>query len=87
MHLFLGNLQDPELAAAKTDDSLLVFPSAFWLEPHWRDTKHFTVNWLLDHARYQDVVLLVHPENVLAHLGLVADFRHLIGTLESKVFE
>ncbi len=87
MRLFLGNLEDPTLEPTKTATGLLVFPSAFWLEPFWRDPKKFTIDWLLDHARYQDIVLLVHPENVLAHPELVANFKTLIGTLESRVFE
>ncbi len=87
MRLFLGNLEDPTLKPMRAATGLMVFPSAFWLEPSWRDPKKFTIDWLLDRARYQDTVLLVHPENVLAHPELVADFRRLIGTLESRVFE
>jgi hypothetical protein len=30
---------------------------------------------------------LVHPENVLGDPELVADFKRLTGTLESRVFE
>ena len=70
----------------KTITTLLIFPSAFWLEPHWRDSEKFTVDWLLTQARTRDIVLLVHPENVLAHPALVADFKKLVGTLESRVF-
>ena len=87
MRLFLGNLQDPTLEPVKANGHLLVFPSAFWLEPHWRDTARFPVDWLLEHARHQDIVLLIHPENILADPGLVGDFRKLIGTLESRIFE
>jgi len=86
MKLFLGNLQDPTVEPRKAGDALLVFPSAFWLEPAWRDTQKFTVEWLLERARHQDIVLLVHPENVLAHPGLVADFKTLITELKSRVF-
>jgi len=86
MRLFLGNLEDPTLEPTKVGNDLLIFPSAFWLEPHWRDSKKFTVDWLLDHARHQDVVLLVHPENVLAEGGLTAEFKKLIRTLESRIF-
>jgi hypothetical protein len=85
MRVVLGNLQDPTLEPTKTDNALFVFPSAFWLEPNWRDARQFTVDWLLKRARYQDVVLLVHPENVLADAGLVDDFKKLICTLESRV--
>lgn len=84
MRLFLGNLEDPCIEPTKAGSDLLVFPSAFWLEPAWRDTKKFTVDWLLDHARYRDIVLLVHPENILADQGLTADFKKLIRSLKSR---
>ena len=87
MRLFLGNLQDPSLEPTKVDNDLSFFPSAFWLEPHWRDTTKFPVDWLLDRARHRDVVLLVHPENVLAHPQLVADFKKLIRMLETKILQ
>jgi hypothetical protein len=87
MRLFLGNLEDPTLAPTKAANDLWVFPSAFWLEPYWRDTTKFPVDWLPDRARHQDIVLLVHPENVLASPELVADFKRIIGKLESRVFE
>ena len=64
---------------------LMAFPSAFWLEPHWRDTKQFSVEWLLEHARNRDIVLLVHPENVFAEPVLTADFKRIIQTLDSRV--
>ena len=87
MRLFLGNLEDPTIESTKVANDLLVFPSAFWLEPFWRNTKKFTVDWLLDRARHQDIVLLVHPENIMASAELVVDFKMLIGSVESRVFE
>jgi hypothetical protein len=87
MRLFLGNLEDPTLPPVTTGKGLLTFPSAFWLEPHWRDTKTFTVEWLLHRAREQDIVLLVHPENVLADSTLSAEFRRLIQTLDCRVLQ
>ena len=86
MRMFLGNLEDPTLQPNKTASGLLIFPSAFWLEPPWRDTHKFTVDWLRHHAKHNDVVLLVHPENVLASPELVSDFKRLVETLESRVF-
>ena len=86
MRLFLGNLEDPSMQPTKAGNDLRVFPSAFWLEPHWRDTQRFTLNWLLERAAQQDVVLLVHPENVLADGALVAEFRKVIRVLESRIF-
>jgi hypothetical protein len=87
MRLFLGNLEDPTLIPDQKENGLIVFPSAFWLEPHWRDTQKFPVDWLLDHGRHQNIVLLVHPENVLADDGLSADFKKLINSLESITFQ
>lgn len=86
MRLFLGNLQDPSLPARKWGDGLLSFPSAFWLEPPWRDTSRFPTDWLQNFAQHQDVVLLVHPENVLANPDLTAEFKQLITTLESRIY-
>jgi hypothetical protein len=86
MQLFLGNLEDACLEAVRAG-KVLVFPSAFWLEPAWRDTEKFTVDWLLDRARHRDIVLLVHPENLLAQPELVTDFKKLIGALESIILQ
>jgi hypothetical protein len=87
MFLFLGNLENPTLEPVRGPSGLLCFPSAFWLEPYWRDTQKFTVQWLMEQARYRDIVLLVHPENVLADEGLVTDFKKLISSLGSRIFE
>jgi hypothetical protein len=88
MRLFLGNLEDPRLDSTSANGgSLVVFPSAFWLEPSWRDTEKFPVDWLLDRAQRQDIVLLAHPENVLADAGLTADFKRIIRTLESRIVQ
>jgi hypothetical protein len=85
MRLFLGNLEDPRLAP-KHVGGLEVFPSAFWLEPSWRDTEQFPVEWLNDYARHHDVTLLIHPENVLSQANLLADFKKLTLTLQSRIF-
>jgi len=85
MRLFLGNLEDPTLQP-QGSDGLLFFPSAFWLETPWRNTGRFPVEWLLEHGRERDIVLLVHPENVLADTALTADFKKLIRAVESRTF-
>lgn len=87
MRLFLGNLEDPTLEPTEASGDFLAFPSAFWLEPSWRDVNKFSVDWLLDRGRRQDVVLLIHPENVLADAALTADFKKLIGTLGSRIIQ
>jgi hypothetical protein len=43
------------------------------------------VDWLLEHAHQRDIVLLVHPENILADAGLTADFKKLIAGVESRI--
>ena len=57
---------------------LLYYPGAFWLEPSWRDVTRFSVDWLLARCQTSDVVLLVHPENVLAIPTLGTDFLRII---------
>lgn len=86
LRLFLGNLEDPTLQPKSGPGGVLSFPSAFWLEPHWRDTAAFTVEWLMTHAQNRDIVLLVHPENVLDNPELTTAFNRLIGRLETKIF-
>jgi hypothetical protein len=85
MCVFFGNLEDPTLAPKIYAEKLWWFPSAFWLEPSWRDTAKFPVEWLLEYARHHDVVLLVHPENVLADDRLARDFRRIISTVETRI--
>jgi hypothetical protein len=87
MKVFLGNLEDPAMPSSRTGAGVQVFPAAFWLEPAWRDVRRFTVDWLLSRARSTDVVLLVHPENVLAEPALVRDFDRLLQSLETRILQ
>ena len=85
MRVFFGNLEDPTMLPARQGGSLTEYPSAFWLEPAWRDVTKFPVDWLLDRGVSADVVLLIHPENVLADASLTRDFCKLIEKLETKI--
>jgi hypothetical protein len=85
MKVFFGNLEDPTLRPQPVDESLSWYPAAFWLEPFWRDTEKFSVDWLLAQAGESDIVLLLHPENVLCDPALVRDFQRIVGQLESKI--
>ena len=87
MKVFLGNLEDPSIRPACDGSGLHVFPSAFWLEPAWRDTKTFSVDWLLSQARLSDVVLLIHPENILADWALYGEFVRLAVSLDTRILE
>jgi hypothetical protein len=84
MKLFLGNLEDPALPAVSRD-RCVCFPSAFWLEPSWRDLARYPVRWLLSRMETHDVVLLVHPENVKASPGLTEDFQSIIHSGKQEV--
>jgi hypothetical protein len=84
MQLFLGNLEDPTLRPTSYEDGLIAYPAGFWLEPHWRDTVQFPVEWLLEEAKTRDLVMLVHPENVLDSPSLTMDFKRVVSNLETK---
>jgi hypothetical protein len=85
MRVFFGNLEDPTIRPLADSAGLTVYPSAFWLEPSWRDTDQFPVEWLLAHAAERDVVLLVHPDNVLADASLTKDLKALLHALDTKL--
>lgn len=85
MKLFLGNLEDPSIGPLDSMNNFVSFPAAFWLEPHWRDTSAFTLEWLLCQAKTSDVVLLIHPENVLESPDLTEQFSTLISRLKTKI--
>ena len=77
MKLFLGNLEDPSIRPCVDETDFHAYPSAFWLEPGWRNTKAFTIDWLLSQAKRFDIVLLLHPDNVLADPVLTAAFKRI----------
>ena len=65
MKYFFGNLEDPTLRP-ELEGELVSYPSAFWLEPSWRDVDRFPMEWLFREAGERNVVLLLHPDNVTA---------------------
>ena len=85
MKVFFGNLEDPSIRPNNGVNDFIAFPSAFWLEPDWRDTSLFPVDWLLREARKSDVVLLLHPENVLEKPELTEEFARLVTELPTKI--
>jgi len=87
MTLFLGNLEDPSLGPVIDAAGFASYPSAFWLEPAWRDTSVFTIDWLLSEARSRDVVLLIHPENVLAVPALIGELQRLLASLDTRILQ
>jgi hypothetical protein len=84
MQFFFGNQEDPRIAPERRD-GLVYFPAAFWLEPYWRDTAQFPIQWLLEEAQRRDVVLLLHPDNVTSSPEIMQEFLTAIGQLESTL--
>lgn len=87
MRFFLGNMEDPSIRQPMHEPGFRVYPSAFWLEPAWRNTKLFTIDWLLSEAKSFDIVLLIHPENVLADPVLFQQFQLLLLSVDTKILE
>lgn len=86
MKYFLGNLENPGLPPTQ-DGDLVCYPSAFWLEPHWRDMKKFPLEWLLSEATERDVVMLLHPDNVTSDAEIMREFIAAVEKLETIVLE
>jgi hypothetical protein len=85
---FLGNREAPESAPFRSSHGeVTIFPAAFWLEPAWRDEQRFPIDWLLERGQTDDIVLLLHPENVLANDRLIRELRRVLNALETKVLE
>lgn len=85
MTLFLGNLEDPTMTQYTFEQQVLVFPSAFWLEPSWRDTSRYCVEWLEEEALHRDIVLLVHPENIVDNPELLNHFSRIISKIDYRM--
>ncbi len=84
MKVLFGNLEDPRLTPIQCGEQLC-FPSAFWLEPSWRDSRAFPIEWLLQEARQRDVVMLLHPDNVTADPAIMREFQLSIESLVTTV--
>lgn len=87
MKLFLGNLENPNIGPSVNETGFRAYPSAFWLEPAWRNTETFTIDWLVSQANLIDIVLLIHPENVLRDPALLEEFKHLLLSLDTRILE
>lgn len=85
MRIFFGNGQNPSDVPAVDQDGFVAFPSAFWLEPGYRNIARFSIEWLLSEGTRRDIVLLVHPENVLADESLTRGLITLLENLETTL--
>jgi hypothetical protein len=62
MVYFCGNDVVPT-DAIRVVESVVFFPSAFWVFPGYMNDQKFTVDWLIDYQKDHDVVVLVHPSD------------------------
>lgn len=85
MKMVFGNLEDAALTLEKRN-GMYFFPAAFWLEPSWRDVRQFTLDWLVAQAEKRDVVVLVHPENVLEKEELTSALRFLLSRVRTAIY-
>jgi hypothetical protein len=84
MKHFFGNLEDPGLLPSQ-DGGLVNYPSAFWLEPSWRDVNRFPIEWLIREAEKRDIVVLLHPDNVTSDAKIMREFLRAVETLDSAI--
>ena len=78
---FLGNKENPE-EREKLVDGILFFPSAFWLNRNYREDK-FTIDWLADESVNKNIVVLVHPEDVVSGTELmVREYEKILDRME-----
>jgi len=84
MKYFFGNLEDPRMLPTE-EGGLMCFPSAFWLEPPWRDKRKFPIEWLLREAKEREVVLLLHADNVTSSPEITREFHRAVENLECTV--
>ena len=78
---FLGNGENPE-EREKIINGVLYFPSAFWLNRNYREDK-FTIDWLANESVNRDIVVLVHPMDVVAGTELmVREYERMLDKVE-----
>lgn len=76
--IFMGNLEDPSFTCTSSKEGIIFFPSAFWLEPYWRDTKKYDINWLINESNKRHLVLLIHAENIIYNKKLFNDLDFIL---------
>ena len=54
------------------------FENIFWIEPEYRSPKFYEITYLVDVAKANDVVVLIHPCNYMADETTRNDFHKLV---------
>ena len=86
MTAFFGNKENPALEAY-VKDHFTYYPSAFWLEPSWRDTSKYPIHWLVVEALKRDIVMLMHPDNVLASNVLLKQLDFVLDSVPTVILD
>ena len=78
---FLGNGENPEEIERVVED-ILFFPSAFWLNRNYREDR-FTVDWLIDESVNRNIVVLMHPVDVIRGTKLmIREYEKILDGVE-----
>ena len=78
---FLGNGENPD-EKEKNVEGILYFPSAFWLNRNYREDK-FTIDWLAEESVSRNIVVLIHPEDVVSGTELmVREYEQILDRVE-----
>lgn len=81
LRYFFGNRENPE-EKEQLVDGILYFPSAFWLNRNYREDK-FTIDWLADESVNREIVVLVHPMDVVTGTELmVREYEKMLDKVE-----
>ena len=83
LKLFFGNWEDPSIEPVK-EVSFTYFPSAYWLEPHWRSGEQYNIRWLMSESIRRDIVLMLHPDNVTSSKQIMDEFITVLDHLEFR---
>lgn len=83
MKYFFGNGENPN-EQPKSFGQLTCYPSAFWLEPQWRDVEKYDEEWLIENSKYKDIVLLFHPDNIIFNKKLFDSFNYILDNVKVK---
>ncbi len=83
------NLKFPfgnKIITNKSNNKTSFFENAFWIEQHYRHPSFNTLNQLIDYAKTNEVVVLIHPSNYQQNKKVKNDFNLLIKMVkENKI--
>lgn len=81
LKFFLGNGENP-MEGWQYKEGVSYSPSAFWLNRNYREDK-FSVDWLIEASRDKDVVVLMHPEDVIESTNLmIREYERIMEKVE-----